>query len=342
MKQTIKVKRKETKILSSNGKNKLHVVVWEPQCEIKAVLQISHGMIELIDRYDRFARYLASYGIVVAGNDHLGHGKTALNKEELGYMNAYDGSRTIVSDLHRVTVCLKKAYPNVPFYLMGHSMGSFMARRYLTEYGFDKRRPSAYTPGASLDGFICMGTGSQPKPLLMVAKTVAAAEKYLKGERHRSNLLAFLSFSTYIFGIPPFTIQNGMKRWRTEKDWLSRDTRQVDAYIANPYCQFIFTVKGFETLFNTIAFIQKDENIDRIPNNIPVLFTSGEKDPVGHYGKDIRRLYQLYRSRISTDVSCYLYEGARHEVLNELEYEKTFADIKDWLLDHIADLTVEK
>ncbi len=338
MNQTIKVKRKETGILSSNGKNKLHVVVWEPQCEIKAVLQISHGMIELIDRYDKFARYLASYGIVVAGNDHLGHGKTAQNAEELGYMNAYDGSSAIVSDLHRVTVCLKKAYPDVPFFLLGHSMGSFLARRYLSEYGFDRKRPSAFTPNASIDGFICMGTGSQPDFVLLIARLVTWIEKEIKGERYRSRLLTFLAFSGYNLGIPPFIIQNGVKRYRTTKDWISRDTRQVDAYLANPYCQFIFTVKGFETLFNTIRFIQKEENLDRIPKELPVLFTSGEKDPVGHYGKDVRKLYELYRKRISADVSCYLYEGARHEVLNELEYERTFADIRDWLLAHITEL----
>lgn len=116
-----KVKKKETFIPSSNGKDKLHVIVWEPQGEVRAILQISHGMIELIDRYDEFARYLAAKGFVVAGNDHLGHGLTAANMDELGYMNAYDASKAIVADLHRVTRSLKKAYKGVPFFLMGHS-----------------------------------------------------------------------------------------------------------------------------------------------------------------------------------------------------------------------------
>lgn len=155
-----KVKKKETFIPSSNGKDKLHVIVWEPQGEIRAILQISHGMIELIDRYDEFARYLAAKGFVVAGNDHLGHGLTAANMDELGYMNAYDASKAIVADLHRVTRSLKKAYKGVPFFLMGHSMGSFMARRYMSDYGWDPKYPSPYTEGSSVDGFICMGTGS--------------------------------------------------------------------------------------------------------------------------------------------------------------------------------------
>lgn len=335
MNQNIRVKKKETRIPSSNGRNQLHVVVWEPQCEIKAVLQISHGMIEMIDRYDKFARYLAANGIVVAGNDHLGHGQTAADADELGYMNAYNGSRTIVSDLHRVTICLKKVYPGVPFYLMGHSMGSFLARRYLSEYGFDRRRPSAYRPDSSIDGFICMGSGSQPAAILAIAQTVAAFEKRVYGERYRSKLLAFLAFSSYNLGIPLFTIQNGRKRWRTEKDWLTRNTQIVDDYRKNPYCRFQFTVKGYETLFNTIRYIQKEENIDKIPKNLPVLFVAGEKDPVGHYGRDNRELYQLYRRKVSQDVSCYIYEGARHEILHELEYEKTYKDIKDWILAHI-------
>ena len=140
-----KVKKKETFIPSSNGKDKLHVIVWEPQGEVRAILQISHGMIELIDRYDEFARYLAAKGFVVAGNDHLGHGLTAANMDELGYMNAYDASKAIVADLHRVTRSLKKAYKGVPFFLMGHSMGSFMARRYMSDYGWDPKYPSPYT-----------------------------------------------------------------------------------------------------------------------------------------------------------------------------------------------------
>ena len=203
-----KVKKKETFIPSSNGKDKLHVIVWEPQGEIRAILQISHGMIELIDRYDEFARYLAAKGFVVAGNDHLGHGLTAANMDELGYMNAYDASKAIVADLHRVTRSLKKAYKGVPFFLMGHSMGSFMARRYMSDYGWDPKYPSPYTEGSSVDGFICMGTGSMPEYMLQIGRLVLELEKSQHGERYRSTLMELLAFGTYNRGIPKTTIVN--------------------------------------------------------------------------------------------------------------------------------------
>ncbi len=335
MEKLYKVKKKETYIPSSNGKDRLHVVVWEPQGKIKAVLQISHGMIELIERYDRFANYLAERGILVAGNDHLGHGLTAANRDELGYMNAYDGSKAIVCDLHRVTICLKKAYKGVPFFLMGHSMGSFMARRYMSDFGFDKKRPSKFTPHSSIDGFICMGSGSIPEPLLRVGKLVVAVEKKHRGDRYRSPLVNVMAFGTYNLGIPKETKKDGVVRSRTTKDWLTRDTDMVDAYLNNPFCQFSFTVKGYETLFQTLSYIQKPENIAKIPKNIPVLFVAGDMDPVGHYGKDVRKLYKLYAEYISNDVNCYLYNGARHEILNELEYQKTQKDIYEWMIGRV-------
>lgn len=331
MGQYYKVKKKETYIQSSNGKDKLHVTVWEPQGEIKAVLQISHGMIEMMERYDGFAYYMAQRGILVAGNDHLGHGKTAENKDELGYMNAYDGSRTLVCDLHRVTVCLKRAYKKLPFFLLGFSMGSFLARRYMSEYGYDKKYPSPYTKGSSIDGFICMGSGSMPGMLLEIAKLITLIEKKNHGERYRSKLITNIGFGTYLLGIPKKTIVDGEVRYRTDKDWISRDTHVVDECNANPYSSFTFTVKGFETLLNTFSYIQDKQNIARIPKNVPVLFASGEMDPVGHYSKDIRKLFKQYAKYVSNDVSCFIYDNARHEIHHELEYKKTLADIYEWI-----------
>ena len=333
-----KVKKKETFIPSSNGRDRLHVVVWEPQGDVRAILQISHGMIEMIDRYDEFARYLAARGFVVAGNDHLGHGLTAANTDELGYMHAYDASKTMSADLHRVTRALKRTYKGVPFFLMGHSMGSFMARRYMSEYGFDSKYPSSYTKGSSVDGFICMGTGSMPECMLQVGRLVLELEKSRHGERYRSTLMELLAFGTYIKGIPKETIVNGEVRKRTNKDWISRDPERIDAYVDDPLCQFSFTIKGYETLFNTIHYIQQDRNIAMIPKDIPVLFVSGDKDPVGHYGRDVLKLYELYHNKVSHNVACYMYDDCRHEILNELCRDQVFADIEEWLDGRLAQL----
>ena len=197
--------------------------------------------------------------------------------DELGYMNAYDASKAIVADLHRVTRSLKKAYKGVPFFLMGHSMGSFMARRYMSDYGWDPKYPSPYTEGSSVDGFICMGTGSMPEYMLQIGRLVLELEKSQHGERYRSTLMEVLAFGTYNRGI-----------------------------------QFSFTLKGYETLFNTLHYIQEDRNIAKIPKNVPVLFVSGDRDPVGHYGRDVLKLYELYHKRVSHNVACYLYEDCRH------------------------------
>lgn len=335
-KQEKKVKKKETYIPSSNGRDKLHVIVWIPQGEIKAILQISHGMIEDMERYDNFARFMANRGILVCGNDHLGHGRTARNKAEMGYMYAYDASKTMAADVHRVTRCVKRAFPGIPFFLMGHSMGSFIARRYMCEYANDEKYPAVIQENASVDGFICMGTGSHPKIILKVGQIAAGMEGMIHGEKYKSKLLQVLAFGTYLLGIPRTSIVNGEKRKRTVKDWLSRDYVQVDKYLANPMYDYTFSVKGYKTLFKTLEFIQDEDNIERIPKSMPVLFVSGKCDPVGHYGLDVKRLYRKYRKEITNDVKCILYKGARHEVVNEVEFIQTYYDIYNWIDLHIS------
>ena len=148
-------------LTSNDGVHKLHVVIWQPEENIRAVMQISHGMIEFIERYDGFARYLNEQGIVVIGNDHLGHGHTAGSDEDLGYFCPDRKSETVVKDLHTVTEYAKKEYPGIPYFLFGHSMGSFMARRYLMTYGDE------------LTGAILCGTGEQTSATLFAGKTAA-------------------------------------------------------------------------------------------------------------------------------------------------------------------------
>lgn len=294
---------------SSNGTDKLHLVEWLPEGKVRGILQISHGMVEYIDRYDRFARFMAEKGFAVIGNDHLGHGETAAEKN-YGYFAPEDGSSFVVRDLHRVSQYARRKYPKVPFILMGHSMGSFMARRY------------AMTYGKELDGLILMGTGSKPQFLLKVGKMLVAALIRIKGERAHSWLLEKLCFALYNARIRPA---------RTPSDWLSRDAEEVDKYRAHPYCSFTFTLNGYRTLFEVISFIQDKDNISCLPHSLPMLFVAGEEDPVGNYGKSVKAVAQSYQDAGVGDVTCRLYPGARHELLNELEYETTQEDIWDWI-----------
>lgn len=201
----------------------------------------------------------------------------------------------------------------------------------MCEYAKDPKYPAKVQKNASIDGFICMGTGGHPKCMLKIGEAVAGVESMLRGEKHRSKLLQVLAFGTYLFGIPRMTIMNGEKRKRTVKDWLSRDYVQVDKYMADPMYDYTFTVKGYKTLFKTLEFIQDEDNLANVPKNMPVLFISGSKDPVGHYGLDVKLLYNKYSRYITDDVKCILYKDARHEVINEINNIQAYYDIYNWI-----------
>ena len=306
------MQKKEFFIPSCNGKNKLHTIMWLPDesCEVQGIIQISHGMVEYVDRYDRFAKFLVSLGYVVIGNDHLGHGLTAANDAELGYMAAGDASEAMVRDLHKITRYVRGRYPDVPFYLLGHSMGSVLARRY------------AMTYPKEMKGLILLGTGYQPKAVLVMAYALLAFLRKRKGERFRSKLLVAAVFGTYNLR---FSNKN------THNAWVTRDEKILEAYDKDKYCTFLFTIKGFKTLFDTIWFIQKKANIKKLNAKVPMLFLSGDMDPVGFYSKGVKKVIDDYQKAGIEDIEAIFYKGARHEVLNELEYEKTHQDIAVWL-----------
>lgn len=303
------MKKTELYMPSTNDEDMLHVIEWKPEGEVKGILQISHGMIEYIDRYDRFARFMTEKGFLVIGNDHLGHGETAAG-ENYGYFAPEDGSRYVVRDLHRVSLYIRKQYSGVPLILLGHSMGSFMARYY------------AMTYGEEIDGLILMGTGGESMWLLKVGFLLVRILSAIRGERAESGLMEKICFASYNSHFEPA---------RTDSDWLTRDEETVDEYLKHPFCTFKFTLNGYRTLFEVLAFIQKRKNIRRLPHNLPILFASGDEDPVGGYGKGVEKIVRAYRRTGVRDVTCKRYPGARHELLNEWEYEKTQEDIWRWI-----------
>ena len=188
----------------------LHAFRCVPEGEVRAILQLSHGMVEFIDRYKPLAEYLAARGILVTGHDHLGHGGSIRTRADYGYFAQPDGNRAVLDDLHAVTALTKQLYPGVPYFLLGHSMGSFYARQYLCEWGDE------------LDGAIIMGTGFQPKALVATARTLCRVLAVFFGWEHRSKLVANLSFLGYNRGL----------EGRTPQDWLNRDQAEVDKYLA--------------------------------------------------------------------------------------------------------------
>lgn len=304
---------KNMELPSNDGVHKLHVVVWQPDSEPKAVLQLSHGMVEFIERYEGLAQYLNERGILVIGNDHLGHGHTAGSDEDLGYFCQENMSETVVKDLHTVTEYAKKEYPGIPYFLLGHSMGSFMARRYIMTYGDE------------LTGAILCGTGEQTNATLFAGKLVAGIQGALKGQRYRSEFIRKTSFKGY----------NDRFEKRTENDWLTKDQSIVDWYNGHKFCTFGFTINGYKTLFEVLTYIQKKENYNKIPKNLPVYMIAGEDDPVGNYGEGVKHIYQQYKDSGIKDISIKLYPNDRHEILNELDKETVYADVADWIAGHM-------
>lgn len=271
-------------------------------------------MIEYIKRYDQFARYLNRQGILVIGNDHLGHGETAKTDDNLGYFCPSNMSETVIADLYEVTRFAKKNYPNVPYFLFGHSMGSFMARRYIMTYGNE------------LDGVIISGTGNQSGSVLKAGKIMVSLTKFFKGDRYRSKMLKNMFFSKFNDHIPNV---------RTSNDWLTKDETIVDKYNTDKYCTYSFTVNGYRTLLDVLSFIQNSDNIAKIPKDLPVFLISGEEDPVGNYGKEVKHVYEIYKKAGIKDISIKLYKNDRHELINETDKEDVYDDIRHWLICHL-------
>ena len=304
--------RKEILLPSNDGVHKLHVVIWEPEGVARAVVQISHGMVEHIGRYSDFAAFLCENGFVVIGNDHLGHGRTAANNADFGYFCPEHRSATVVKDIHKVTRYAKSRYKNMPYFLLAHSMGSFLARRYLMTYG------------GELDGTILLGTGGQKESVLITGMIYAKLMSLFVGERHRSEFVKKQSFHTYLDRIPDHSSEN---------EWISRDKNVVAAYDADELCSFNFTLNGYYTLFEVIDYIQKKKNIQKIPKDMPIFFASGEEDPVGGYGKWVRQIVDEYKKAGIKNIKLKMYKNDRHELLNELDREVVYADILNWLLE---------
>lgn len=295
---------------SMDGRTRIHTIEWIPEGDIRAVLQISHGMCEFVDRYDAFAEFLNRQGYYVVGNDHLGHGKSVATEEDYGYFAEPDGNECVISDIHTLRTITQEKYPHVPYFLLGHSMGSFLARQYICLHG------------SGLSGAIIMGTGSQPGMVLNLGIFLCRLSALFHGPRYRSHFINNLAFGGYNKKFEPA---------RTSCDWLTKDEKIVDAYFAEPRCTFIFTVNAYRHMFRGIRFVQKSAHIAQIPKDLPILVISGSEDPVGGFGSGVRQVYETYRAAGIGDVTLKLYENDRHELLNETDREKVYDDLLAWM-----------
>lgn len=311
------IRKEEFEFDSRDGKTRLHAVRWIPEGKVICILQIVHGMAEYVERYEEFARYMAKKGVLVTGEDHLGHGKSVPQGGVYGYFCKQDPATVVVRDVHRLKKMTQEEYPGVPYVILGHSMGSFIFRNYLSRYG------------TGIQGAIICGTGSMPAPVILSAKAVAKIQKLFVGEKHISKLLDSLAFGSY---------NKRIKQHETAFDWLAGNKPVVEAYMKDPLCGFVFTVNGFETLFELINRAQKPENMRKIPKELPVFFIAGEEDPVGDYGAGVERVYKSYKEELGIkNVKIKLYAGDRHEILNESDKEQIYEDIYPWLMERVKE-----
>ena len=297
------INRQEFYFRSLDGVHDVHAIRWVPAGEPRAVLQIVHGMCEHIARYDEFARYLAERGVLVAGHSHLGHGLTAKTEEELGWFGEPDGNMLLIGDIHQLRE--QTQIPGVPYFILGHSMGSFLLRQYLGLHG------------AGLAGAIIMGTGDIPGAVLKAGQLTCRSIAAVKGWHHRS---AFVS------GF----VTEGYKR-KYGLTWLSKNEESNRSYEADPFCGFRFTLNGYCNFFLGVDRANRQEAAGEIPKACPLLFIAGAEDPVGGSGKGVRAVYSRYR-RQGARARIRLYPGGRHEILNELDREQVYADIYNWII----------
>ncbi len=311
------ITKEEFRFDSRDGKTQLYATSWAPDTEPLAVVQIIHGMNEYIDRYDRFARFLAEQGFYVTGEDHLGHGKSVPEGGTFGYFCENDAATVLVRDVHRLKkMTQEKLGEQIPYFILGHSMGSIMLRNYLLRYG------------KGIDGAIIMGTGTVPMPLLAASQLITKSLIAVKGPKHISKKVVSLCFGKYLDHIEqPVTLY----------DWVNSDEEELDKYVKDPLCTgFTFCVEGFDTLVEMSRRMQLKNLMTRIPQKLPILIASGTEDPVGAWGKDPQELYDTYLNLGLSRVSIKMYPGMRHEILNEKDRDRVFEDIYHWLRQQLT------
>ena len=299
----------ETTFPSADGRSNVHAVVYTPvDGKIRGVIQLVHGMIDHVGRYRHVAEFFVSNGYAFAGNDHIGHGKTAPTPTDYGYFAEKDGVLFVLRDIHTMNKYLRAEFPGVPLILFGHSMGSFLSRLYV------ERHPH------SISGHIIHGTGG-PNPLLPVGKALVGWKILVRGRKYRSRTLANLAHMGY-------NTKFDKKEGKTA--WLTRDTVMVSDRGDDEMTSFLFTVGGYSDLFKMLGDSNSKKWFAEYPKELPTIIMSGKADPVGNFGKGPDYVYKQLMVSGVKDLSIKMYDGARHELFNETNREEVFSDILEW------------
>lgn len=295
---------------SRDGFHTIHAMKWQSdEVEPVGILQLIHGMAEYVARYEEVAVHFAEKGFIVVGDDHLGHGDTAKEYGDYGFFCKKDPVTVLVRDEHRLKKIVQKDHEGLPYFILGHSMGSLILRNYLCRYG------------SGIDGAVICGTAHYGRLSLFVGKLLTGILKIAGKEKNKSALLDEVMFGSF----------NKRTEKRTAFDWICSDERVVDSYMNDPSCGFLFTVNGYDTLIELIKKLNKRSYLSKMPKKLPVLFISGAEDPVGNYGKAVQDVYDTFLHLDLTKVQIKLYNDARHELLNEKQKMQVYEDVSNWL-----------
>ncbi|MCI9417466.1 MAG: alpha/beta hydrolase [Eubacterium sp.] len=304
--------------LSADGKTKIHAVKWMPDTgRYTAILQITHGMQEYIERYREFAEYLTAKGVFVVGHDHLGHGESVSDPREYGFFREKHPSDALISDMHTLRKLIQKEDSDTPYFMLGHSMGSYMLRKYITLHH------------RNLHGAVIVGAGCMPDAVMKLGMMICRFLGRRRGWHYRSPLVKKMSF------MGPYQ-KYDVTGQKIENNWLTKDLKIARKYYKDPKCRFDFTVNGYYGLMEAVWYDNQKKHIERIPKDFPLLLLSGDKDPVGDMGKGVRKSFHQYQQAGLTDVSLKLYKNDRHELLNETDRKDVYEDIFTWISKKIT------
>ncbi|MUK89195.1 alpha/beta fold hydrolase [Ornithinibacillus sp. L9] len=293
--------------LTTDDQTEIYLEKWyDPTIAPKAIVQLAHGMVEHIRRYDDFANFLLEHQIFVYGNDHRGHGETGKRQGLMGYLADEDGFHKTANDLVEITNYIKKEYTDTPLYLFGHSMGSFLVRYYIQQHS------------QLIDRVILSGTGYYSNISTFTGMKIAS-KLPPKEKSPLMNKIAFGGFNRKI------------SHPKTNFDWLSRDDDIVHAYMEDPYNGFIPTARFFYDLMNGLHAIHNREKNKGIRQDLPILLISGDADPVGNFGQGVWKTANLLKNAGLNDVTTMLFEGGRHEILNEVNKQQVYESILRWI-----------
>lgn len=298
---------------SADKKTKIHAIKWIPDKEIKAILQISHGVTEHIERYNQLAQYLTDKGILVVGNDHLGHGKSLGTTMYFGPTGSWN---YVVEDIHTCKKMLEEEYPTLPYFMLGFSLGSFGLRNYLIDY----------TP--EISGAIIVGTGYNSSIEVALAKFIANSEAKKYGEENTTDKIKKLTFATY---------NKKFTNPKTDYDWLSLSQKNLDEYTNDPLRGQAMSSGLFRELLNGMNYTCKLKNIKLMNKDTSILFISGDKDPVGGQTKGVDKVYKLFKKSNIKDLTLKYYKDLRHDILHEDIKLEIYEFLYNWMINHIIE-----